>query len=233
LLVVIAITICNSCSPDKQTQKVNTNDNTTSTPEPTTTPADTSTTTNAQPVEPTPSTIPNTTSGTYKIGNTGPAGGLIFYDKGDYVSGWRYLEAAPANSEETAQWGLYGIACLGTSDGIGSGKANTDIINNLLLTNGETNCASQLCVALNINGFNDWFLPSKDELNLMYENLRVGENIGRFNINGEWTEGWYWSSSVVYYENDEPWYSGYFTWIQRFSDGYQGSAHNGKRVLVS
>jgi len=52
----------------------------------------------------------------------------------------------------------------------------------------ETGRAAQLCVALNINGFNDWFLPSIDELSLMSENLyRKGLS--------DFTEDWYWSSS--------------------------------------
>ena len=33
----------------------------------------------------------------YRIGDTGPAGGLIFYDKGNNIGGWRYLEAAPVD----------------------------------------------------------------------------------------------------------------------------------------
>ena len=33
----------------------------------------------------------------YSIGDIGPAGGYIFYDKGYYSDGWRYLEAAPAD----------------------------------------------------------------------------------------------------------------------------------------
>lgn len=33
----------------------------------------------------------------YWVGKTGPAGGYIFYDKGEYSDGWRYLEAAPAD----------------------------------------------------------------------------------------------------------------------------------------
>ena len=33
----------------------------------------------------------------YKVGDVGPAGGYIFFDKGSYSDGWRYLEAAPAD----------------------------------------------------------------------------------------------------------------------------------------
>jgi len=50
-------------------------------------------------------------SRSYKIGDTGPAGGLIFYDKGDNSDGWQYLEAAPANFEFEANWNSANDMC--------------------------------------------------------------------------------------------------------------------------
>jgi len=157
----------------------------------------------------------------YAVGDIGPGGGYVFYDKGFISDGWRYLEAAPASREFTAEWGLDGITCPGTAEGIGTGQANTTAIINLLNANGETEKAAQLCDALTINGFSDWYLPSKDELNEMYLQLCVGNNIGGFVINDDvYPHSYYWSSSVFHSDGDE-WYSRYCTWLQRFSDGYQ------------
>jgi len=137
------------------------------------------------------------------------AGGIIFYDKGKYADGWRYLEAAPASSEFTVAWGLQDIDCPGTSEGIGSGKANTAIILNLLNKNGEIGKAAQICATLSINGFDDWFIPSKDELNQLYMYAKDTGKTGEFN------GVLYWSSSA-FSENIS-----FSTWFQSFSDGFQ------------
>jgi len=144
----------------------------------------------------------------------GPASGYIFYDKGSYSDGWRYLESAPASSEFTAPWGLYNVVCPGTGTGVGTGQANTTAIINILNAQNESNCAAQLCDALTINGYNDWFLPSKDELNLMYQRLRIGGNSGGFVISESPFPGsYYWTSSATVAST--------YTWYQRFNDGYQ------------
>ena len=53
----------------------------------------------------------------YCIGVSGPAGGVIFYDKGYESDGWRYLEAAPDNCDNgiapTTTWGCSGTAIDG------------------------------------------------------------------------------------------------------------------------
>jgi TolB-like protein len=142
---------------------------------------------------------------TYKIGDTGPAGGIIFFDRGFTGDGWRYLEAAPAGAEFTAEWGACNQNVSNTITAVGFGKQNTKLIVDRLRGLGETNKATQICTALDINGYKDWFLPSKDELNLMYTNLKQ-KGLGGF------SNSWYWSSSQP---NNST------AWLQRFSDGSQ------------
>jgi TolB-like protein len=139
--------------------------------------------------------------GTYKIGDIGPAGGIVFYDKGSFSNGWRYLEAAPAETEFTAQWEGFGTDVTGTATVIGSGKRNTEIIKERL---GNSSAAGR-CSSLYFDGFTDWFLPSKDELDMMFLNLKA-RGLGGFG------NDYYWSSSQ--YSNKE-------TWNQSFSSGHQ------------
>jgi hypothetical protein len=142
----------------------------------------------------------------YVLHDIGPAGGYIFYVKGGYSNGWRYLEAAPVFTEWTGkQWGSYGTLIGGTETGIGAGQSNTTIIVTWLNSNSETGRAAQLCNDLIVDGYSDWFLPSKGELNLMYENLKV------FGVGGFIGDD-YWSSS----EDDA-----YYTWSQYFGGGSQ------------
>ncbi|MCU0849218.1 MAG: DUF1566 domain-containing protein [Spirochaetes bacterium] len=139
---------------------------------------------------------------TYRIGDKGPAGGWIFYDKGKTSDGWRYLEAAPAD-QGTVKWGCYEQSISGASGtGIGTGRSNTRAIVNGC---GEAGLAAKLCADFRGGGKSDWFLPSKDELNLMYTNLQKN-GVGGF------AAGYYWSSS----ENDAG-----NAWLQGFDIGFQ------------
>jgi hypothetical protein len=139
------------------------------------------------------------------VGDTGPAGGITFYDAGALINGFRYLEAAPVAVEVTAEWGAYGINIAGTQTAVGTGKQNTMLIVAALNQAGETGKAAQICDTLVYNGFNDWFLPSGDELDYIYKNLKE-KGLGGFG-NGE-----YWSSSQV---NNS--FSEYYAWFQHFN----------------
>ncbi len=158
-------------------------------------------------------------AGTYALRDIGPAGGYIFYDKGYYSSGWRYLEAAPASTQWAGkQWGSSGSFIGVTETAIGSGESNTSIIVLWLNSHGETDRAAQLCDTLIYGGCNDWFLPSQGELNLMYSNLKV-YGVGGFGF-GNW-----WSSSE---------YSDLDSCARSvdFGDGYNGVYHKNENFIV-
>lgn len=163
---------------------------------------------------------------TYSLRDIGPAGGYIFYDKGYYSSGWRYLEAAPASTEwEWKEWGSCGTFIGGTGTGIGTGQSNTTTIATWLNNHDETNRAAQLCDALVYGGYDDWFLPSKDELNKMWINLKSGtdENNVTYTPVGFFNDYIFWSSSE---------YNAYSAWSQGFSNGGRDSYNEGSTALV-
>jgi hypothetical protein len=95
-----------------------------------------------------------------------------------------------------------------TSMGIDTGQANTTTIVSI---QGKGKYAAALCDELNIGGYEDWFLPSKEELNLMHKNIGNGNVFGLGNIGG-FASSFYWSSSEVD-ENK--------AWMQDFYNGNQ------------
>ncbi|MDR0495258.1 MAG: choice-of-anchor D domain-containing protein [Treponema sp.] len=154
--------------------------------------------------------IKGTGAKTYQIGDTGPAGGIVFYDAGSAINSWRYLEAAPSDSGDT-YWGPSDVF-YGTKTEIGSGKQNTQLILTVLKERGDDHLyvesAVRLCADKNTGGFNDWFLPSKDELNEMYKMRTVLGMSGYVD---------YWSSS----QNGIINWGWYTVWLQNFYDGKQ------------
>jgi len=120
----------------------------------------------------------------YRIGDIGPAGGIIFYDKGNDSGGWRYLEVAPAYTDREPGNTPSGVRNdLGTirDRRLGAGKENTTMIMRILdRSGGAINTAPWICVNLEVNGFNDWFMPSLDELILLYTNTYAKDGSGGF-----------------------------------------------------
>jgi len=127
----------------------------------------------------------------YSIGDTGPAGGIVFYDAGNSTTyGWRYLECA--TSDFTASW-YGGSLTVTTGTAIGTGQANTTAI--IAAGGTSTSYAALSCKNLTTGGYTDWFLPSREELGLLYTNLKTA-SLGNF------SDGDYWSSSQYGYGNE-------------------------------
>jgi hypothetical protein len=155
----------------------------------------------------------------YSLGDTGPGGGKIFYVSEAGFTYYQidttgitahYLEAAPSDISETKAWASSAyipisnggtgswVDISGTGWAIGTGRLNTASI---LATDTDAP-AAKACNEYSNNGKNDWFLPSKDELNQLYTNRDSVGNLADY----------YWSSS----QNDN-----YRSWYQLFSSGYQ------------
>ena len=131
------------------------------------------------------------------IGDT-HQGGIIFYLD---ASGCHGLIAAPSDQSTGIQW--YNGSFVDTyayGNGIGAGEGNSQGIRRW--QSACSSCyASELCQDLSLGGYNDWYLPSKYELNLMWLNLADsdgnGVNSGSTDPNniGNFATGFYWSST--------------------------------------
>jgi hypothetical protein len=129
----------------------------------------------------------------YAIGDTGPGGGIIFYvdTTGFTITDTNelchYLVAAPEDMAEGLAWGpfSYTNAIEGTEWGIGTGRKNTALI---LAWHTDTP-AAKACDEYENNNKTDWFLPSYNELNLLYTNKNYVDNL---------YDDWYWVSTFSY-----------------------------------
>jgi len=141
---------------------------------------------------------------------TGPAGGFVFYDKGYYSDGWRYLEASPKDAGE-AEWGKtrnYNTnADIETSALIGKGKDNTDLLIAKFKTINVTGTAAHLCEEFTYGGYSDWFLPSENELKQMMET--AGNSFEDSEYYWSSTGDGYYATVVYQYNSGEPYTSIY------------------------
>ena len=131
-------------------------------------------------------------------------GGVIFYLDGSGGG----LVCAVSDQSSGAEWGCYGTTISG-ADGtaIGTGAQNTIDIEAGCTTPG---IAADICANLSLNGYTDWFLPSKDELNEMYINKATIDATALANGGAAFTiySTYYWSSSE--YDLGTAWWQSFF-----------------------
>lgn len=135
-------------------------------------------------------------------------GGIIFWiNPNDNSKG---LVCAVSDQSSDIDWNNIGYTITGASGlTIGTGNSNTDSI---IAEQGatETNYAAGLARAYNGGGYNDWFLPSRDELNQIYQNRLSIDDVALDNGGDSFNYYWYWSSSE---------YSSSGAWALRFGNG--------------
>ena len=129
----------------------------------------------------------------YAPGDVGPAGGLIFHvNPNAATDGWRYLEAAPVDQSGGARWGCFRTAIAGARGAaVGTGRQNTA---DMMAACAERGSAADLCAQYVLNGVRGWFLPSRDELALLYRNLKA-KGLGDFRDTGFADNLMYWTST--------------------------------------
>jgi hypothetical protein len=174
---------------------------------------------------------------TYALGEIGPGGGLVFYDKGAYGGGWRYLEVCwedldpDTNNDsvgdgvnwcESNPMGVFGVTpdppLTGTS--LGDGLANTLLIISLVGDNNGEIYAAKLCAGYRGGGLDDWFLPSLDELGEL-NRVWFSNDAPLFSDLALITTGTGHSSS--YWSSSEDGDGGYAKYHGFISAGYTGS----------
>jgi len=127
-------------------------------------------------------------------------GGIIFYLD---LAGRHGLIVTPSDFEEPAVWSRKDTLNGAKDTALGAGVANTRKIVKvqgfpLFEVDGY---AALECTGLNLNGYQDWYLPSLGELNIMYQNKTIVGGFMQFS---------YWSSSEA--NSTE-------AWLKNFNSG--------------
>lgn len=163
---------------------------------------------------------------TYSVGDFAQGGIVFWVDE----TGQHGLVCAKEdqNNGSAIRWyaGTYGVT-RATGDGPYAGESNTSIIIAAQVALGDdgNNYAAQICNNLQITEggktYGDWYLPSREELALMYQYKATIDASATANGGAVFASASYWSSTEDYNS---------FAWLQYFDSGSQnGSAKTRRR----
>ena len=135
-------------------------------------------------------------------------GGIIFYIDGTGQQGLVVARTDQSTSDPWYNGDFVTTNALSSTDG----KANTELI---VKAQGNTGAyAAKICRDYKGGGYGGWFLPSKDQLNLLYQNRHLLDNFA---------EEIYWSSTE---------YDIGSAWVQDFTNGDQYLDNTSDRANV-
>ncbi|MCF8462051.1 MAG: DUF1566 domain-containing protein [Flavobacteriales bacterium] len=164
----------------------------------------------------------DTEAGKYKVGDYA-LGGIVFYVDETERHG---LVCYNQDLGFGARWymGTYGES-FATGDGMYAGEMNTLIMitGQMVLGSDGGGNAATACAELSANGFADWCLPSKAELNQIYWNRDVINAAIQANFGVVLSTEIYWSST----ESNNNW-----AHSQNFTTGGQGTNNKSDYHLV-
>lgn len=142
-------------------------------------------------------------------------GGVIFWLAATTDEG---LVCAITDQGTNVSWGCQGTTLGGTSTSLGSGAANTTAIIAGCSTSG---IAADVVSNATINGFSDWFLPSRSELNQMYIQRAFIDNTAIANGGAAFIA----DSSTRYWSSSES--NGNTAWCKVFINGTDAGLNKG------
>ncbi len=133
---------------------------------------------------------------------TDRAGGYVFYNDGEGGG----LVSAKVNATSRSWSNITATAVGTTGFDVGTGPSNTASI---MAQPGHTGSAALVCSDYSDGIYSDWFLPSMDELNLMYSHLKQ-------NGYGGFLDCHYWSSTEQ--DATQAWWRSFGTDGMNYSD---------------
>jgi hypothetical protein len=168
--------------------------------------------------------IPTVT--TYSVGDFAQGGIVFWVDE----TGQHGLVAAKEDQSTGVRWyaGTYGNT-QAKGDGPFSGEANTSIIIAAQVAIGDdgSTYAARICNELQVTEggktYGDWYLPSKEELNLMYQNKATIDATAGANGGSGIASAYYWSSTE---------YLSSLAWKQGFDSGSQNLSNRSSTYRV-
>lgn len=145
--------------------------------------------------------------------------GVTIYAVGDFAQGGVVFWVSPNgqhgkvvsiyDTPAVNGWGLNAAYLIGADSNI-NGTGNTVAI--ATDNNRRSTHAAVLCAGLAYSGYDDWYLPAKDELNLIYQNKTTINSTATVNGGEVFANDSYWSSTEAGFK---------IGWVQNFVNGNQ------------
>ncbi len=138
------------------------------------------------------------------------------YSIGDFAHGGVVFWVTPSG-EHGRVVNLYNVADVEwsnvTTEIGGSAQSNINGAGNsiaIISQSGHLSSAAKHCLDLAFGDFDDWYLPSKDEVNLLYTNRNVINTTATANGGEAFVATGYWSSTENDASTDEAWNQSFF-----------------------